>query len=187
MIGEIFDRIYTEGGTRFQENVQTTIVPAGGSAIVEYQLEVPRTYVIADHSIFRAFDKGALGMMKVKGPKSPGIYSGKEVDSVDLDDKGEAGSGSAVEKASAALARGEITKDQQVEAGKVLYPGTCGACHQPTGPGIEGVFLPLAHSDSLMACCALDSNRAAWPQGGRDCERQDLQLGDAPDEPAQRR
>jgi len=32
VIGEVFDRVYGEGGTRFQENVQTTVVPAGGSA-----------------------------------------------------------------------------------------------------------------------------------------------------------
>ena len=34
VIGEIFDRVYGEGGSRVnQENVQTTLVPAGGSAM----------------------------------------------------------------------------------------------------------------------------------------------------------
>src|SRR5437016_8611201 len=38
VIGEIFDRVYTEGGTAVrQENVQTTLVPAGGAAIVEFK------------------------------------------------------------------------------------------------------------------------------------------------------
>jgi nitrite reductase (NO-forming) len=42
VIGEIFDKVYAEGGTAVrQENVQTTLVPAGGSAIVEFKLEVP--------------------------------------------------------------------------------------------------------------------------------------------------
>ena len=33
VIGEIFDRVQFEGGTRYQENVQTTLIPAGGAAI----------------------------------------------------------------------------------------------------------------------------------------------------------
>ena len=46
VIGEIFDKVYAEGGTAIrQENVQTTLVPAGGSAIVEFKLEVPGTYI----------------------------------------------------------------------------------------------------------------------------------------------
>ena len=35
VIGEIFDRVYAEAGTRYSEHVQTTLVPAGGAAIVE--------------------------------------------------------------------------------------------------------------------------------------------------------
>lgn len=151
VIGEIFDRVYSEGGTRVQENVQTTIVPAGGSAIVEYQLEVPGTYVLVDHSIFRAFNKGAVGMMKVEGPEAKAIYSGKEVDSVYLADKASPGSGAAVEEAALAFGKGALTKDQQVKAGKALFEGTCSACHQGTGLGIEAVFPPLANSDYLMA------------------------------------
>lgn len=30
VIGEIFDRVYTEAGSHYQEHVQTTLVPAGG-------------------------------------------------------------------------------------------------------------------------------------------------------------
>ena len=56
MIGEIFDKVWFEGGTRFQENVQTTLIPAGGSAIAEFRLEVPGTYILVDHSITRAFN-----------------------------------------------------------------------------------------------------------------------------------
>ncbi len=67
VIGEIFDKVWFEGGTRFQENVQTTLIPAGGAAIVEFRIEVPGTYILVDHSIFRAFNKGALAMLKVGG------------------------------------------------------------------------------------------------------------------------
>src|SRR5579885_1208108 len=51
VIGEIFDRVQYEGGTHVQENVQTTLIPAGGAAIVEFHTEVPGSYVLVDHSI----------------------------------------------------------------------------------------------------------------------------------------
>src|SRR5687767_14581969 len=34
VIGEIFDKVQYEGGTHFQENVQTTLIPAGGAVMV---------------------------------------------------------------------------------------------------------------------------------------------------------
>ena len=72
VIGEIFDTVYAEGGTAVvQKNVQTTIIPAGGSAIVEFRLEVPGTYILVDHALLRAFNKGALGMLKVEGAGQP--------------------------------------------------------------------------------------------------------------------
>ena len=80
VIGEIFDKVYFEGGTKYQENVQTTLVPAGGSAIVEFKADVPGNYVLVDHSIFRAFHKGALGILKVDGEEQPHIYSHQQHD-----------------------------------------------------------------------------------------------------------
>ena len=60
VIGEIFDNVYQEGGiVPTQHQVQTTLIPAGGSAIVDFATEVPGTYILVDHSIFRAFNKGA--------------------------------------------------------------------------------------------------------------------------------
>src|SRR5690606_15380539 len=35
VIGEIFDKVQQEGGTHPQENVQTTLIPAGGAVTVE--------------------------------------------------------------------------------------------------------------------------------------------------------
>ena len=57
------------------ENVQTTIIPSGGAAIVEFMVDVPGTYILVDHSIFRAFNKGALGMLNVTGEENKKIYS----------------------------------------------------------------------------------------------------------------
>lgn len=147
VIGEIFDRVYPEGGTRIQENVQTTLIPAGGAAIVEYKVEAPGTYVLVDHSIFRAFNKGALGMMKVDGEADLEIYSGKEVDSVYLADMVDGGH--VVGKATEQAATGNLSREAQMAAGASLFKGTCSTCHQADGAGIEGVFPPLAGSDYL--------------------------------------
>jgi nitrite reductase (NO-forming) len=149
VIGEIFDKVWFEGGAKFQENVQTTLIPAGGAAIAEFKTEVPGTYVIVDHSIFRAFNKGALGMMKVEGPENKAIYSGKEVDSTYLGDKQTNLSSVAV--ATKAAAAGNLTLDMQIKAGGALFSGACAVCHQANGQGLEGVFPPLAKSDFLTA------------------------------------
>ncbi len=79
VIGEIFDKVWTEGGSRVQENVQTTLIPAGGSAIVEFQVEVPGDYALVDHSIFRAFHKGTVGTLMVEGEENPRVFGGQQV------------------------------------------------------------------------------------------------------------
>lgn len=89
VIGEIFDKVYVEGGKLINENVQSTIVPAGGSAIVEFKVDIPGSYTLVDHSIFRAFNKGALGQLKVEGAENPEIMTQK------LSDTAYAGSGAA--------------------------------------------------------------------------------------------
>jgi nitrite reductase (NO-forming) len=154
VIGEIFDKVQYEGGTHFQENVQTTLIPAGGAATVEFHTEVPGKYVLVDHSIFRAFNKGALALLEVTGEERKELYSGKQVDEVYLGDK--VASMAPVATAVAASATGTLTKDQQIKAGEVLFKGTCSACHQDQGQGIPDVFPPLAKSDYLLA----DKDRA---------------------------
>ncbi len=148
VIGEIFDNVRYEGGSNVQHNVQTTLIPAGGAAIVEFHTEVPGSYVLVDHSIFRAFNKGALAILKVEGPENKSIYSGKELDSVYLGDRSEPNLGP-VTRAAAAAASGTLTLQDQINAGKVLFTGTCSVCHQANGNGLEGVFPPLAKSDYL--------------------------------------
>ncbi len=77
VIGEIFDNVYTEGGSvAAQHNVQTTLIPAGGSTIVEFGVEKPGDLILVDHSIFRAFNQGALGMIHVTGADDARIYAG---------------------------------------------------------------------------------------------------------------
>ncbi len=149
VIGAIFDRVRYEGGLHEQENVQTTLIPAGGAAIVEFHVRVPGSYVLVDHSILRAFNKGALAILKADGPEDKSIYSGKEVDSVYLGDK--AANLAAVSEARASEASGTLTREQQIKAGESRFTGTCSVCHQADGTGLPNVFPPLARSDFLMA------------------------------------
>jgi nitrite reductase (NO-forming) len=149
VIGEIFDKVWYEGGTHQQENVQTTLIPSGGAAIAEFHTVVPGSFVMVDHSIFRAFNKGALAILKVSGPEDKTVYSGKEVDSAYLGDK--AGNLAVVSQVEASAEHGTLTLDQQIQAGSVLFNGTCSVCHQANGQGLEGVFPPLAGSDLLTA------------------------------------
>jgi len=149
VIGEIFDKVQYEGGTRFQENVQTTLIPAGGAATVEFHTEVPGNYVLVDHSIFRAFNKGALAILEVKGDAKTDLYSGKQVDEMYLGDK--VANLAPVSAAVKASEQGKLTREQQIQAGSVLFKGTCSTCHQENGEGIPNVFPPLAKSDLLAS------------------------------------
>lgn len=77
VIGEIFDKVYVEGGKLINENVQSTLIPAGGAAMIEFKVDIPGSYTVVDHSIFRAFNKGALGQLKVEGDENPEIMTKK--------------------------------------------------------------------------------------------------------------
>lgn len=147
VIGEIFDRVHIEAGSAVNENVQTTLIPAGGAAMVEMKLQVPGTFIIVDHSIFRAFNKGALGMLKVQGPENKTIYSGKKQEGIYQPEGGTIqempGENAKTPKAT--------SLSQRIEYGKQIYSQTCYACHQPNGEGIANAFPPLAKSDYLNA------------------------------------
>ncbi|WDE08248.1 nitrite reductase, copper-containing [Thalassomonas viridans] len=147
VIGEIFDNVFTEGGTAINHNVQTTLVPAGGSAIVDMKLEVPGTFIIVDHSIFRAFNKGALGMLKVKGEENLLVYSGKQSDAVYLPE------GGAIQQVGGLAPGPRIAQntEERIHFGERIYKQNCLACHQEAGQGVENAFPPLAQSDYLNA------------------------------------
>ena len=158
VIGEIFDTVRQEGGTVEQHNVQTTLIPSGGAAMVEFRTQVPGSYVLVDHSIFRAFNKGAMAILKVDGPENKAVYSGKEVDSVYLSDR--AGPNlHAVSTAATANAAGTLTTEDQIKAGGQLFAGTCSVCHQANGEGLSGVFPPLARSDLVARFVKEDKSK----------------------------
>lgn len=150
VIGEIFDKVYGEGGVKVsQEQVQTTLIPAGGSAMVEFGLDEPATYILVDHSIFRAFNKGALGMLKVTGPENKALYSGKQYDEVYRPEGGAIQTMPGADAATPPPA--SLSREQLMKRGQRVFTQTCAACHQPDGKGIPGAFPPLAKSDFLMA------------------------------------
>jgi nitrite reductase (NO-forming) len=146
VIGAIFDRVYREGGTSIDTNVQTTIIPSGGASIVELTAQVPGEYAMVDHSIFRAFNKGAVGSIVVDGLPAFAVYG--------PENKPRPYTSGPTQIAASTDAPGStrpMTKEEQIEAGAKVYATTCGACHQPSGRGLAGSFPPLAGSDYLMA------------------------------------
>lgn len=147
VIGEIFDKVYVEGGDFINTNVQSTMVPAGGSAIVEFKLDVPGTYILVDHSIFRAFNKGAIAMIKAEGPEALDIYSGKTDDRIYLP---EGGTIQTIPQESRPQALAQ-NKEERIEQGRITYNQACVACHQAGGQGIPAAFPPVAASDYLNA------------------------------------
>lgn len=148
VIGEIFDKVHIEAAHKPSEHVQTTLIPAGGATVVEFKVEAPGTYVLVDHSIFRAFNKGALGMLTVEGAENKEIYSGKQNDIVYRPE------GSAIQTIPGdAITPAPKARDkkERIERGQVAFKRNCAACHQVEGTGIPGAFPPLAKSDFITA------------------------------------
>lgn len=77
IIGEIFDNVYPEGGIGgdVHKNVQTTLIPAGGTSIVEFGLEVPGKYLLVDHALSR-LDRGLWGVLSVTGEENKEVFDG---------------------------------------------------------------------------------------------------------------
>jgi nitrite reductase (NO-forming) len=98
-----------------------------------------------DHSIFRTFNKGALGMLKVEGPEDKIIYSGKQSDAIY---QPEGGAAQSVSEAGGA-APAARNMQERMAAGAIVYRTNCAACHQAQGQGMPNVFPPLANSDYI--------------------------------------
>ncbi len=79
VIGEVFDRVYPEGGlgpnASADINAETITVPPGSATIVEFKMDVPGRYLLVDHAIFRAIDKGAVAILEVEGLQNPEVFS----------------------------------------------------------------------------------------------------------------
>lgn len=146
VIGEIFDRVYAEAGGQASTDIQTTLIPAGGAAIVDFAIQVPGTYILVDHSIFRAFNKGALAQLRVEGPAAVAVYSGKQGDAIYIPEGGAVQT--VAEPARPVVAR---SLHEQIEYGEHVFTRECAACHQRDGEGVANAFPPLARADFLNA------------------------------------
>ncbi len=148
IIGEVFDSVQIEGGSQLNRRVQTTMIPPGGATIAELTLDLPGSYYLVDRSLFRAFNKGALGMLKVEGDGNVLVYSGRMDDRIYLPE------GSAIQEIPQPAAGRPVpaaTKKERIARGEIVYNRVCIACHQPDGEGIPNAFPPLANADYLNA------------------------------------
>ena len=74
IIGEIFDRVFTGAPETYISNEETWYTPPGSFAAFEFKLDVPGTYLLVDHALFRA-GHGAAGQLIVAGEHDESIYS----------------------------------------------------------------------------------------------------------------
>ncbi len=158
VIGEIFDTVYAEAGSVASHNVQTTTVPPGGATIVEFTTRVPATYLLVDHAIFRAFNKGTLGMLEVTGDENPDYYVAQHEARVYTPSPGRQWGAPAVSQSRSV---GEVfvetrTDEARTRSGAGLYATNCASCHGERGAGVPNVFPALTSSTVL-----LDTNEVA--------------------------
>jgi nitrite reductase (NO-forming) len=78
VIGEIFDKVYREGDlvSPPAQGLQTTLIPAGGAAMVEFKVDYPGKYPLVDHALSR-LDRGAWGVLHAEGEADPSIFEGE--------------------------------------------------------------------------------------------------------------
>jgi nitrite reductase (NO-forming) len=74
IIGEIFDRVFTGAPETFITNEETWYVPPGSFAAFELSIDVPGTYLLVDHALFRV-GRGAAGALIATGEHDDTIYS----------------------------------------------------------------------------------------------------------------
>jgi len=79
-IGTIWDKVWNEGTTGAPLlNVQTTVVPPGGSTMVEFKARVPAKYILVDHALSR-FAKGNAAIMIAEGDEQPSMFRTGKLD-----------------------------------------------------------------------------------------------------------
>lgn len=80
VIGEIFDRVYDEGSLTSEPltDVQTTLVPPGGSTIVEFTMDVPGRYILVDHALSR-LERGLVGFLYAEGEENSAVFGTNDV------------------------------------------------------------------------------------------------------------
>ncbi len=77
VIGQIFTRVWQYGDLIDPplHGVQTVLVPAGGTVVVDLTMVYPGTYTMVDHDLTRAVDLGALGSLSVTGWANSTVFN----------------------------------------------------------------------------------------------------------------
>jgi len=73
VIGEVFDKVYRGSPETFTANGEAWYVPPGSVSTFEMFLDVPGSYTIVDHALYRV-QKGAVGVLEVSGEQNPEIF-----------------------------------------------------------------------------------------------------------------
>lgn len=79
VIGEVFDRVYSGSDETFTANEEVWYVPPGSVSTFEMLLDVPGSYTIVDHALYRV-QKGAAGVLQVSGEPDPAVFDAPELD-----------------------------------------------------------------------------------------------------------
>ena len=77
IIGQIFTRVWQYGDLIDPplHGIQTVLVPAGGTVVVDLTMVYPGAYTMVDHSLTSAVDLGALGTLNVTGWTNTTIFN----------------------------------------------------------------------------------------------------------------
>ena len=100
---------------------------------------MPGTYNIVDHSLFRAFNKGAVAQLIVEGEPARETYSGKQDEKAYTPQVAEQTGPIVVQESVGDI--GPLDDAGRMELGKATYNRLCGTCHQPGGQGIPARIL----------------------------------------------
>lgn len=79
IIGGHFDKVYVTGSfhpdSAREYGVETTEVPAGSVTVVEYTFKYPGLYLMVNHKLIRATEKGQAAQIIVEREESPDIMT----------------------------------------------------------------------------------------------------------------
>ena len=76
IIGVVFDKLYKDGAITNPplKDVQTTTISPGSAVMIEFTAAVPGKYLLVDHSLSRAIDKGALAELVIEGAEQAELF-----------------------------------------------------------------------------------------------------------------
>jgi nitrite reductase (NO-forming) len=170
VIGAVFDKVYPEGDITSPplRNVQTTIIPAGGSAVVEFTVDVPGTYLLVDHSLTRSVDRGALGELIVEGPRNPEMFSAVNPDpnhthadlAIWMD-------GQPVDLSAEKYMLSEGSNDPEKETKPHLHDGNALVIHRHKPGQSIGEFLEAIDIVATDRCITLDDGTSVCNEGAK--------------------